>query len=168
MFYDPFLVHIWKLGSVFCQQMEKYILHGNETPYFCFHLRILLITAGVLPVVHADTFIMQVNDAILVGENLVSCSSDTTIKVCCFSGPCSQIFIVRSTCFIFSEFSQVWNCLSDGACTKTLRQHSDYVICLAAAEKNVYSQTYDSVRTISFLSHIFDMLFVPSYCRAIS
>uniref|UniRef100_A0ACD6ATW0 Uncharacterized protein n=1 Tax=Avena sativa TaxID=4498 RepID=A0ACD6ATW0_AVESA len=53
---------------------------------------------------------MQVNDAIIVGQNLVSCSSDTTIKV--------------------------WNCLSDGACTKTLRQHSDYVICLAAAQKN--------------------------------
>lgn len=33
--------------------------------------------------------------------------------------------------------SQVWNGFSEGACTKTLRQHSDYVICLAAAEKNV-------------------------------
>ncbi|KAL5231870.1 hypothetical protein ABZP36_030646 [Zizania latifolia] len=53
---------------------------------------------------------MQVNDAIIVGQNLVSCSSDTTLKV--------------------------WNCLSDGACTRTLRQHSDYVICLAAAEKS--------------------------------
>jgi WD repeat-containing protein 48 len=80
---------------------------------------------------------MQVNDAIIVGQNLVSCSSDTTLKVCCFSGPCSQIFIVGPTCFIISELSQVWNCLSDGACTKTLRQHSDYVIRLAAAEKNV-------------------------------
>jgi hypothetical protein len=28
-------------------------------------------------------FIVQVNDAIIVGEKLVSCSSDTTIKVCC-------------------------------------------------------------------------------------
>ncbi|TVU27532.1 hypothetical protein EJB05_30151 [Eragrostis curvula] len=55
-------------------------------------------------------FVAQVNDAIIVGQNLVSCSSDTTLKV--------------------------WNCLSDGACTRTLRQHSDYVICLAAAEKN--------------------------------
>ncbi|PQQ11438.1 WD repeat-containing protein 48 [Prunus yedoensis var. nudiflora] len=33
-------------------------------------------------------------------------------------------------------FLQTWNCLSDGTCTRTLRQHSDYVTCLAAAEKN--------------------------------
>lgn len=32
---------------------------------------------------------------------------------------------------------QTWNCLSNGTCTRTLRQHSDYVTCLAAAEKNV-------------------------------
>lgn len=32
---------------------------------------------------------------------------------------------------------QTWNSLSDGTCTRTLRQHSDYVTCLAAAEKNV-------------------------------
>ncbi|KAL5653758.1 hypothetical protein ACJX0J_033077, partial [Zea mays] len=51
-----------------------------------------------------------VNDAIIVGDKLVSCSSDTTIKV--------------------------WNCFSDGACTRTLHRHSDYVICLAAAENN--------------------------------
>ncbi|MBA0728438.1 hypothetical protein Golax_001338, partial [Gossypium laxum] len=30
----------------------------------------------------------------------------------------------------------IWNCLSDGTCTRTLRQHSDYVTCLAAAERN--------------------------------
>ncbi|AQK89678.1 Transcription initiation factor TFIID subunit 9 [Zea mays] len=52
----------------------------------------------------------EVNDAIIVGDKLVSCSSDTTIKV--------------------------WNCFSDGACTRTLHRHSDYVICLAAAENN--------------------------------
>ncbi|XP_066356247.1 uncharacterized protein [Miscanthus floridulus] len=57
-----------------------------------------------------ESHVDWVNDAIIVGEKLVSCSSDTTIKV--------------------------WNCFSDGACTRTLRQHSDYVICLAAAEKN--------------------------------
>ncbi|CAM0950116.1 unnamed protein product [Alopecurus aequalis] len=57
-----------------------------------------------------ESHVDWVNDAIIVGQNLVSCSSDTTLKV--------------------------WNCLSDGACTKTLRQHTDYVICLAAAEKN--------------------------------
>ncbi|KAM3255653.1 hypothetical protein ACQJBY_043032 [Aegilops geniculata] len=57
-----------------------------------------------------ESHVDWVNDAIIVGQNLVSCSSDTTLKV--------------------------WNCLADGACTKTLRQHSDYVICLAAAEKN--------------------------------
>ncbi|GAB4835935.1 hypothetical protein Ancab_000853, partial [Ancistrocladus abbreviatus] len=52
-----------------------------------------------------------VNDAVLVGgSTLVSCSSDTTLKI--------------------------WSCLSDGTCTKTLRQHSDCVTCLAAAEKN--------------------------------
>lgn len=32
---------------------------------------------------------------------------------------------------------QTWNCLSDGVCTRTFRQHSDYVTCLAGAEKNV-------------------------------
>lgn len=52
-----------------------------------------------------------VNDVVLVGDHtLVSCSSDTTLKT--------------------------WNCLSGGVCTKTLRQHSDYVTCLAASEKN--------------------------------
>uniref|UniRef100_A0A0D9XX69 Uncharacterized protein n=1 Tax=Leersia perrieri TaxID=77586 RepID=A0A0D9XX69_9ORYZ len=57
-----------------------------------------------------ESHVDWVNDSIIVGQNLVSCSSDTTLKV--------------------------WNCLSDGVCTRTLRQHSDYVICLAAAEKN--------------------------------
>jgi len=57
-----------------------------------------------------ESHVDWVNDAIIVGEKLVSCSSDTTLKV--------------------------WNCFSEGACTRTLRQHSDYVICLAAAEKN--------------------------------
>ncbi|MQM00043.1 hypothetical protein Taro_032768, partial [Colocasia esculenta] len=50
-----------------------------------------------------------VNDSLLVGDSLVSCSSDTTLKL--------------------------WNCLSGVVCKRTLRQHSDYVICLAAAEK---------------------------------
>lgn len=57
-----------------------------------------------------ESHVDWVNDAVLAGNTLVSCSSDTTVKT--------------------------WNCLSDGACTRTLRQHSDYVICLAAAEKN--------------------------------
>ncbi|KAK2977351.1 hypothetical protein RJ640_013330, partial [Escallonia rubra] len=58
-----------------------------------------------------ESHVDWVNDAVLAGGNtLVSCSSDTTVKA--------------------------WNCLSDGTCTKTLRQHSDYVTCLAAAEKN--------------------------------
>lgn len=58
-----------------------------------------------------ESHVDWVNDAVLVGDStLVSCSSDTTLKT--------------------------WNCLSDGTCTKTLRQHSDYVTCLAAAEKN--------------------------------
>lgn len=43
-------------------------------------------------------------------------------------------------CFI-SLTTQVWNCFSDGACTRTLRRHSDYVICLAAAENNVILST---------------------------
>ncbi|XP_058770498.1 uncharacterized protein LOC131644112 [Vicia villosa] len=52
-----------------------------------------------------------VNDAVLVGDStLVSCSSDTTLKT--------------------------WNALSTGTCTRTLCQHSDYVTCLAASEKN--------------------------------
>ncbi|KAF3339535.1 WD domain, G-beta repeat [Carex littledalei] len=53
----------------------------------------------------------QVNDAIIAGDSLVSCSSDATIKA--------------------------WNCLSYGVCTRTFHQHSDYVTCLAGAEKNV-------------------------------
>ncbi|KAJ0976181.1 hypothetical protein J5N97_018146 [Dioscorea zingiberensis] len=57
-----------------------------------------------------ESHIDWVNDCVLAGNTLVSCSSDTTLKT--------------------------WNCLSDGTCTRTLRQHSDYVICLAAAEKN--------------------------------
>ncbi|KAL3516215.1 hypothetical protein ACH5RR_023117 [Cinchona calisaya] len=58
-----------------------------------------------------ESHVDWVNDAVLVGGNtLVSCSSDTTVKV--------------------------WNCLSEGTCTRTLRQHTDYVTCLAAADKN--------------------------------
>ncbi|XP_022745950.1 WD repeat-containing protein 48-like isoform X2 [Durio zibethinus] len=58
-----------------------------------------------------ESHVDWVNDTVMAGDNtLVSCSSDTTLKT--------------------------WNCLSDGTCTRTLRQHSDYVTCLAAAEKN--------------------------------
>ncbi|XP_057806683.1 uncharacterized protein LOC131021493 isoform X2 [Salvia miltiorrhiza] len=58
-----------------------------------------------------ESHVDWVNDAVLTGGNtLVSCSSDTTVKV--------------------------WNCLSDGVCARTFHQHSDYVTCLAAAEKN--------------------------------
>ncbi|OMO98927.1 hypothetical protein COLO4_13633 [Corchorus olitorius] len=58
-----------------------------------------------------ESHVDWVNDAVIAGDHtLVSCSSDTTLKT--------------------------WNCLSDGTCTRTLRQHSDYVTCLAAAEKN--------------------------------
>ncbi|CAA2969292.1 WD repeat-containing 48-like [Olea europaea subsp. europaea] len=58
-----------------------------------------------------ESHVDWVNDAVLAGGNtLVSCSSDTTVKA--------------------------WNFLSDGTCTRTFRQHSDYVTCLAAAEKN--------------------------------
>ncbi|XP_058077048.1 uncharacterized protein LOC131225526 [Magnolia sinica] len=57
-----------------------------------------------------ESHVDWVNDAVLAGNTLISCSSDTTLKM--------------------------WNCLSDGTCTKTLRQHSDYVTCLAAAEEN--------------------------------
>ncbi|XP_038993964.1 WD repeat-containing protein 48-like [Hibiscus syriacus] len=58
-----------------------------------------------------ESHVDWINDTVIAGENtLVSCSSDTTLKT--------------------------WNCLSDGTCTRTLRQHSDYVTCLAAAEKN--------------------------------
>ncbi|KAF8387917.1 hypothetical protein HHK36_026579 [Tetracentron sinense] len=58
-----------------------------------------------------ESHVDWVNDAVLAGDNiLVSCSSDTTLKT--------------------------WNCLSDGTCTRTLRQHTDYVTCLAAAKRN--------------------------------
>ena len=51
----------------------------------------------------------------------------------------SYWLIASSSFFFFWVIYQTWNCLSDGTCTKTLRQHSDYVTCLAAAEKNVIS-----------------------------
>ncbi|KAK7397269.1 hypothetical protein VNO78_18436 [Psophocarpus tetragonolobus] len=58
-----------------------------------------------------ESHVDWVNDAVLAGDStLVSCSSDTTLKT--------------------------WNALSFGTCTRTLRQHSDYVTCLAAAGKN--------------------------------
>ncbi|CAH8361642.1 unnamed protein product [Eruca vesicaria subsp. sativa] len=58
-----------------------------------------------------ESHVDWVNDAALAGEStLVSCSSDTTVKT--------------------------WDSLSDGVCTRTLRQHSDYVTCLAVAAKN--------------------------------
>lgn len=57
-----------------------------------------------------ESHIDWVNDAVLAGNTLVSCSSDTTVKT--------------------------WNSFSDGECTRTLRQHSDYVICLSVAEQN--------------------------------
>ncbi|KAI3408238.1 WD_REPEATS_REGION domain-containing protein [Psidium guajava] len=58
-----------------------------------------------------ESHVDWVNDAVLAGDNtLVSCSSDTTLKT--------------------------WNGLSEGACTGTLRHHSDYVTCLATAENN--------------------------------
>lgn len=58
-----------------------------------------------------ESHVDWVNDAVIAGGNtLVSCSSDTTVKA--------------------------WNCFSDGTCTSTLRQHSDYVTCLAAADQN--------------------------------
>ncbi|OMO62344.1 hypothetical protein CCACVL1_22885 [Corchorus capsularis] len=58
-----------------------------------------------------ESHVDWVNDAVIAGDHtLVSCLSDTTLKT--------------------------WNCLSNGTCTRTLRQHSDYVTCLAAAEKN--------------------------------
>ncbi|XP_031397171.1 WD repeat-containing protein 48 homolog isoform X2 [Punica granatum] len=58
-----------------------------------------------------ESHVDWVNDAVLAGDNvLVSCSSDATLKA--------------------------WNCLSEGTCIRTLRQHSDYVTCLATAKKN--------------------------------
>ncbi|KAL5566956.1 hypothetical protein UlMin_030120 [Ulmus minor] len=58
-----------------------------------------------------ESHVDWVNDAVLAGDNrLVSCSSDTTVKV--------------------------WNSVSGGTCIRTLRQHSDYVTCLAAAGTN--------------------------------
>ncbi|KAK6128923.1 hypothetical protein DH2020_037327 [Rehmannia glutinosa] len=57
-----------------------------------------------------ESHVDWVNDAVLIDDNtLVSCSSDATVKV--------------------------WNGLSEGKCARTFRQHSDYVTCLAAAEK---------------------------------
>ncbi|CAJ1960988.1 unnamed protein product [Sphenostylis stenocarpa] len=58
-----------------------------------------------------ESHVDWVNDVVLVADStLVSCSSDTTLKT--------------------------WNAFSLGTCTRTLRQHTDYVTCLAAAGKN--------------------------------
>ncbi|KAF3790887.1 WD repeat-containing protein 48 [Nymphaea thermarum] len=57
-----------------------------------------------------ESHVDWVNDVVLAGQTLVSCSSDTTLKT--------------------------WNSVSDGICTRTYRQHSDYVTCLSSAEKN--------------------------------
>ncbi|KAF3454371.1 hypothetical protein FNV43_RR04818 [Rhamnella rubrinervis] len=58
-----------------------------------------------------ESHVDWVNDVVLAGDNtLVSCSSDATLKT--------------------------WSSLSEGNCTRTLRQHSDYVTCLASAGKN--------------------------------
>lgn len=112
-------------------------------------------------------FVVQVNDAIIVGEKLVSCSSDTTIKVSCLTISSIKYFSPSVHVFHFLT-SQVWNCFSDGACTRTLRQHSDYVICLAAAEKNVILFTLLLFcGTFSFVILGFTLLFVPLDCRAI-
>ena len=112
-------------------------------------------------------FIVQVNDAIIVGEKLVSCSSDTTIKVCFLTLSPLKYCSLGVHIFHFLT-SQVWNCFSDGACTRTLRQHSDYVICLAAAEKNVILSTLVLFcGTFSFVIFGFTVVFVPLNCRAI-
>eukprot|EP00252_Welwitschia_mirabilis_P010612 TRINITY_DN2397_c0_g1_i1.p1 TRINITY_DN2397_c0_g1~~TRINITY_DN2397_c0_g1_i1.p1 ORF type:complete len:753 (+),score=154.85 TRINITY_DN2397_c0_g1_i1:499-2757(+) len=57
-----------------------------------------------------ESHVDWVNDMVLTGKTLVSCSSDTTLKT--------------------------WRPFTDGVCSRTLRQHSDYVTCLAAAAKN--------------------------------
>ncbi|KAL7614486.1 hypothetical protein Lser_V15G04995 [Lactuca serriola] len=58
-----------------------------------------------------ESHVDWVNDAVLLGKNtLVSCSSDTTVKI--------------------------WDSFSDGTCKRTLHQHTDYVTCLASSEKN--------------------------------
>ncbi|KAI5077648.1 hypothetical protein GOP47_0007472, partial [Adiantum capillus-veneris] len=58
--------------------------------------------------VTTETVFIKVNDAVLMGDVLVSCSSDSTIKT--------------------------WQAFSDGVCTKTFRQHTDYVMSLATAK----------------------------------
>ncbi|KAG0569341.1 hypothetical protein M758_6G079300 [Ceratodon purpureus] len=58
-----------------------------------------------------ESHVDWVNDVVVTGDDtLVSCSSDTTLKT--------------------------WKPFSDGECTRTFRQHSDYVTSLAAARNN--------------------------------
>lgn len=67
------------------------------------------------------------------------------LNICCwfcnlyiFFGLLTDSFIYFLSFYLFViELHQTWDCMSDGTCTRTLRQHSDYVTCLAAAEKNV-------------------------------
>ncbi|XP_073065245.1 uncharacterized protein [Primulina eburnea] len=70
-----------------------------------------LVESGATCSATFESHVDWVNDAVLTGGNtLVSCSSDATVKV--------------------------WNGSSEGTCVRTLRQHSDYVTCLATPEKN--------------------------------
>lgn len=80
----------------------------------------------------------QVNDAVLTGQDtLVSCSSDTTIKVCGAVSSVKAVLTAGTDCstvsIIHAAAWQTWRAFSNGECTRTFRQHTDYVTCLAAA-----------------------------------
>ena len=79
-----------------------------------------------------------VNDIVLCcgGKNIISASSDTTVKVCTYSPqstfPYPMIFTIK-----------VWNA-HKGFCMSTLRTHKDYVKALA------YAKDREQVNEFSF------------------
>ncbi|KAL5996006.1 hypothetical protein ACLOJK_026079 [Asimina triloba] len=66
---------------------------------------------------------------------------DTYIDVWGLNDPSSTVLYGAHSKHWRSDTTlKMWNCLSeDGACIKTLHQHSDYVTCLAAAEENSHT-----------------------------
>lgn len=46
-------------------------------------------------------------------------------------------FLLLSNIFLWLLGKKTWDCSSKGTCTKTLRQHTDYVTCLATTGNHV-------------------------------
>ncbi|KAL4572544.1 hypothetical protein LXL04_019324 [Taraxacum kok-saghyz] len=70
------------------------------------------------------------------------------------SGSAPQLITIGAdkTLAIYDTMSfKIWDNFSDGTCTRTLHQHTDYVTCLASAEKN---DTFTEITRAMYLSII--------------